>query len=479
MNLPPQSLEIEAAVLGAFLLQGDVFASFEGELSSVDFYDSRNIRVMEAISEISNRGGKIDILTVAEQMKKKNIPSPDEATSWPLYISKLTNNVGSTANLDVHIKIVRQNAIKRNLISMSNKILRDAYNPEVDVFDLINEWDTNLEKVNSSFSQDVVQSTNQLYMEMQERWRIANTGNGGSLTCRTGFDNFDKLIGGGFYEGNVITLAGRPGMGKTTIALQMARNVARSGKNVGIITLEMSALELFAKIVSGENKMNNRRLLRDSPNRDEHEKLDRWSVTEMKDLPIFYIDAPSMNTLQFKNAVKRLVGEYGCEFVIVDYLQLMEGDKDRRGSREQEVASISRTIKSSAKRNKIPILSLSQLNRGVETRGGDKRPQLADLRESGAIEQDSDMVIFAYRPEYYGIECFLADDGVTQVSSKNKLELIVAKNRNGAVLNHILGCDLQYSNVYETSIEDLMPLDALSPSDDFIGDLGYQEPNPF
>ena len=433
-KLPPQAIEIECAILGAFAIQSNLFSDYGSELKESDFYDTRNLNVFKVMISLDHKRINIDLLTIVKESEKMNLGLDS------FYIANLTSMVASTANIETHIAIVKQEAIKRKAIESCNQIIKQCYDTSTDSFDIIDQLTKDVDDISATVSTDSVQSLKSLTKDMKDRW-IEIENNGGMMGVMTGLSKIDDVVKG-FKTGNLIIIAGRPGMGKTTLAIQIARNVSKQNKPVGFITLEMTAMELYSKIVSGETNVNSSAMMYSIPADFQEHKINEFVNGKMAEMGIYFVDASSMNIQQMKSSVRKLKREFKCELVIIDYIQLMDGNG--KGNREQEVSSISRSLKSTAKLNDIPIIALSQLSRSVETRGGDKRPQLSDLRESGAIEQDADLVSFVYRPEYYDILNY--SDG--QLTA-NKMELIVAKHRGGKLGSAMLQTDLAYGNVFD------------------------------
>jgi replicative DNA helicase len=444
-KLPPQAIDLEEAVLGALLMDKEAFEDVHGILITSDFYKEVNQIVFESVLNLHEKESSIDILTVVENLKSRG---KLDQIGGPMYVAQLTNRVASSANIEFHARIIKQNSIKRKLIQIASDTIKNAYDDTVDVFDGLGYIESSMNALLQEIAVGRVESANDVFRQIVKDWDTRKELKTTITGVPSGFKDLDILTGG-FGEGNMIVLAGRPGMGKTTFALQMAQNATKYGKKVGFITLEMSPKELTSKIVSAYSKVDYKRILKQYPSESEYQSISSGIHGSFDGTvnSIFFIDKPSLTDIDFKIECRKLVKEKKVDMIIVDYLQLMQTN-DKKGVREQEISTISRAIKSTAKHLNIPIMALSQLSRSVEQRGGDKRPMLSDLRESGAIEQDADMVIFAYRAEYYNIE--QDSDGNSTIGTA---ELIIEKNRGGSTGIAVLDCDLRYSIIKDKGID--------------------------
>lgn len=426
-KLQPQAVELEEAVLGAMMLEKNAVNEGIEILQPESFYKEAHQKIFRAIVELFQESEPIDILTVTDKLRKTAVL---DEVGGPYYISQLTNKVASAANIQFHARIISQKYILRELIRISTEIVRDAFDETTDVFDLLDQAEQNLYKVAEGNIRKDYDRMNNLIMGAIEQIENAKNNEDGLSGVPTGFHNLDRLTGG-WQRSDLIILAGRPGMGKTAFVLSMARNIAvQFNRPVAVFSLEMSSLQLVNRLISSETEISGEKLRRGALEEHEYHQL-HARISKLTDAPIFIDDTPALSIFELRAKSRRLKAQHGIELIIIDYLQLMSagGENGKSSSnREQEISTISRSIKGLAKELDVPIIALSQLNRSVETRGGDKRPQLSDLRESGAIEQDADIVSFIYRPEYYNITQYENGESTLGVG-----EIIVAKHRNGAI----------------------------------------------
>ena len=432
-RLQPQARELEEAVLGALMLEKDAFARVSDILKPEHFYEKGHQIIFEAIQALSLRQDPVDILTVQEQLRKMN---QLEDAGGVLYLMKLTENVVSSAHLEYHSRIVAQKYIARQLISFAMDVQGKAYDESTDVKDLMNEAEAGLFQLSQqSMKKDVLQ-INPIIDEALNLIRIASQRTDGISGLTTGFVELDKITSG-WQKSDLIILAARPAMGKTAFVLSMARNMAVDNNiSVGIFSLEMSNIQLVNRLLVNVCEIPGEKIKNGQLSKEEWQQLDQ-ELKRLYDAPIYIDDTPSLSIFEFSTKARRLVKEHGVQIIMIDYLQLMNASGSKFGNREQEVSMVSRALKALAKELNIPIIALSQVNRASTTRsapGGAngnandaKRPQLSDLRESGAIEQDADIVCFIHRPEYYKI--FEDSEGRSTIG---KAELIVAKHRNGS-----------------------------------------------
>ncbi len=422
-KLPPQAVDLEEAVLGAMMLEKEALNDVIDILKPESFYKEAHQKIFEAISFLFNNSEPVDILTVTQQLKNEgNL----DFVGGPYYISQLTNRVASAANVEFHARIVSQKYILRELIRISSETIRDAYDDTQDVFDLLNRSEQELFSIAEGNLKGSTQKMHELIQESIHSIEEVAKKEGGVSGVPTGFRDLDQLTSG-FQPADMVVLAARPGMGKTAFVLSLARNTAvEFGKGVAVFSLEMSAAQLVNRLISSEAELAQDKLKKGNLEDHEWQQL-HAKIKKLSDAPLFIDDTPALSIFELRAKCRRLKSQYDIQMVIIDYLQLMtSGSND--GNREQEISTISRSIKSIAKELGVPIIALSQLSRAVETRGGEKRPMLSDLRESGAIEQDADMVMFIYRPAYYGIT--EDEDGLP---TDDMAELILAKHRNGSL----------------------------------------------
>ena len=422
-KVPPQAVDLEEAVLGAMMLEKDAVAAVIDILKPEVFYKESHQKIFEAIRDLFAKSEPVDILTVTNELKSKGML---EMVGGPYYITMLTSRIASTANVEFHARIVLQKHIQRELIRISSEIIKDAFEETTDVFDLLDKAEQGLFSVSETNLRRNWEDMNALIKQAIEDIEAAKNIKGHLRGVPSGFVSLDRITSG-WQKSDLIILAARPSMGKTALALTMARNVAvEFDKPVAIFSLEMSAVQLVTRLIASESQLRSEKLkkgeLADFEWQQLHDKIKRLVSAK-----IFIDDTPALTIFELRAKCRRLKQQHDIEMVFVDYLQLMSGGGDSKGNREQEISQISRSLKALAKELDIPVLALSQLSRAVETRPGQsKRPILSDLRESGAIEQDADLVLFIYRPEYYGIT-----EDENSHSTKRMAEVIIAKHRNG------------------------------------------------
>lgn len=424
-KIPPQAVDLEQAVLGAMMLEKNAVTDTIDILKPSSFYDPKHQFIYNAIRELFGSSSPIDLLTVVNKLKQNG---ELEAAGGAVYISQLTSRVASTAHIEFHARVISEKHIKRELIRMSSEVIRDAYEDTNDVFDVLNKAEGELFQIaenNMGKHVDSMQNVVRLAIEEIEKASLIKDGISG---IPTGFFALDKLTSG-WQRSDMIVIAARPAMGKTAFVLSMARNTAVDhGKPVALFSLEMSSVQLVKRLIASEARLSADKLRKGDLKEHEFQQL-HSRITKLATAPIYIDDTPGISVFDLRAKCRRLKMQHNIEIIIIDYLQLMTaGGTKGAGNREQEISTISRSIKEIAKELNVPVIALSQLSRSVEQRGGDKRPVLSDLRESGAIEQDADIVSFIYRPEYYG---FLQDEEGN--SNAGIGEIIVAKHRNGAL----------------------------------------------
>ena len=425
-KLPPQAVDLEEAVLGALMLEKDALTNVIDILKPDSFYRDNHKEIFSAIVELFNNSEPVDILTVTNQLRKKGVL---DMVGGPYYITQLTSKVSSAANVEYHARIINEKAIKRELIQIASEIHREAYEDSIDVFELLDKTEQKLFEVSEvNIKRNYADMRSIMHEAIIELEKKKNQKDG--LTgVPSGFTDLDRLTSG-WQRSDLVIIAARPAMGKTAFVLSTLRNAAVNfGRPVAIFSLEMSSVQLVNRLISAEAELGSEKIKKGTLEEYEWEQLIH-KTAKLSEAPLFIDDTPALSILELRAKCRKLVAQHGVELIVIDYLQLMSGDKTKNagGNREQEIASISRSLKNIAKELNVPVIALSQLSRAVEVRGGDKRPQLSDLRESGAIEQDADMVMFLYRPEYYGI---------TQDEEGNPLqgvgEVIISKHRNGSL----------------------------------------------
>ena len=423
-KIQPQAVDLEEAVLGAIMLEKDALTSVIDILKPDVFYKDQHRIIYSAIISLFSKSEPVDILTVTSELKKNGQLEP---AGGAYYITQLTNRVASSANVEYHAHIIIQKFIQRELIRISSEIIRDSFEDTMDVFDMLDKAEQNLFTISDSNLRRNTLDMNSLVKEALHFIEAAKNQQEQLRGVPSGFTALDRITQG-WQKSDLIILASRPGMGKTAFALSMARNIAVDfHKAVAVFSLEMSSVQLVTRLISAESNLPAEKLRKGDLADYEWEQLNT-KISRLIDAPIFIDDTPALSIFELRAKCRRLKAQHNIEMVFVDYLQLMSGSYDRQGNREQEISNISRSLKSLAKELDIPVLALSQLSRAVETRGGSKKPILSDLRESGAIEQDADLVLFIYRPEYYKIDQM--DDGTP---TSGLAEISVAKHRNGAL----------------------------------------------
>jgi replicative DNA helicase len=424
-KLPPQAPDLEEAVLGAIMLEKNAMDEIADLIKPDVFYVDAHSRIFNACYYLYKKRLPIDLLTVVNRLKET---AELEIVGGAYYVSKLTNRVASSANLPFHARIVFQKYMQRKVIEICTISIRDAFEDTIDVIDTIDTLETDIASLNQSAS------VGKKFMQVKDVWpemRERNTTllmNEGISGVRTGHNELDNVTGG-WQPTDLIIIAGRPSMGKTAFILDAARETAtRHNTPIAFFSLEMSLIQLVTRLVSQETDTELYKLNKQGIEIHDFIKIED-NLSKLFDAPLYIDDTPALSIAQLRSKVRKAKKELKIELVIIDYLQLMTvgGNENggRYGNREQEISTISRTLKQIAKELEIPVIALAQLNRAVDTRA-DKRPKLADLRESGAIEQDADVVGFIHRPEYYGDNAY--SDGS---STAGRAELIFGKHRNG------------------------------------------------
>ncbi len=419
-KVPPQVTEFEEAVLGALMLEKDAVHTVIDILKPECFYNDAHTKIFKAILHLSLEHKPIDIHTVAQQLKIEN---EIESIGGPFYLAQLTNKVASTAHLEYHARIIAQKYIQRELIRVGAEIQTRAFEEADDVSDMLDKAEQDLFQIAEGNIKKEVSRIDAVLREAIHQIEEAGKRADGLSGVPSGFTELDRMTSG-WQASDLLIIAARPAMGKTAFVLSMARNIAVDHKRpVAIFSLEMSSVQLVNRLISSETELSSEKIKNGNLQAYEWAQLET-KIRNLEEAPLFIDDTPALSIFEFRAKLRRLVMQFKIELAIIDYLQLMTAGTT--ASREQEVSTISRSLKAIAKELNIPIIALSQLNRSVEMRAGDKRPQLSDLRESGAIEQDADMVMFIHRPEYFGI---------TEDTLGNSLiglaEIIVAKHRNG------------------------------------------------
>ena len=426
-KLPPQAIELEEVVLGAMMIDKKGVDEVIDILTAEAFYKETNQLIFEAIFKLFQKSEPIDLLTVSNQLKKDE---NHERVGGDFYLISLTQKVSSSAHIEFHARIILQKYIQRSLIKISNEIITDSYDESKDVFDLLDNAESKLYDVTQGNIKKSSESAQTLVIQAKNKIEAVSNKEGLSGVA-SGFNKIDKLTAG-WQESDLVIIAARPGMGKTALSLSMASNIAINSKiPLAFFSLEMSSIQLITRMISSETGLDANKLRTGKLEKHEWEQLN-VRVKNLENAPLYIDDTPSLSIFDLRAKARRLVSQKGVKIIIVDYLQLMTaGANIKTGNREQEISTISRNLKALAKELKIPVIALSQLSRMVEGRTS-KRPLLSDLRESGAIEQDADIVSFIYRPEYYKIDQW---DDNERSSTEGEAEFIVSKHRNGGLGN--------------------------------------------
>ena len=439
-KLTPQAVEFEEAVLGALMIDEDAVTAVLDVLSPKMFYVEAHQHIFSAINKLFGMAEPIDLLTVTNQLRKDKLL---DLVGGASYLAMLTNRVTSSANIEYHARIVMEKFVVRELIQNCNSIIADSFDESADVLQLLDQAETKIFNIiESNFKRDskelhqVVRSALDNLNQLRE-----NTDELQGVPC--GIRAIDEKTGG-WQKSDLIIMAGRPGMGKTSFVLSIARNAAIDyNMPVAFFSLVMSATQLVQRMFSMESGVNSEHISKGNLTADEWQKL-MDNVGKLETSNLIIDDTPALSVFDLRAKCRRLKHKYGIKLVIIDYLQLMQGKADgtaKNGNREQEISYISRSLKALAKELDVPVIALAQLSRAVETRGGSKRPMLSDLRESGSIEQDADMVLFIYRPEYYKMDTFEED----QTPSAGLAEIMFEKNRHGSNGNVRVRFQSQYT----------------------------------
>lgn len=424
-KIPPQSTELEEAVLGALMIEKDALTTVIDILRPEVFYNPKLSLVYQAVVELFKQNDPVDLLTVSNQLKKMG---QLDAIGGYASLAQLTLRINSSANIEAHARYLVELFIKRELIRTSKEVERDAFEETTDAFNVLDKAqqflfelsEKNIRKSYEHISNVMAKAIN----EIKERKDMPD----GLTGVPSGFNDLDNITSG-WQKSDLVVVAGRPGMGKTAFVVSAARNAAVQFKRpVAIFSLEMSSEQLAGRLISSEAEIESE-VLRSGKLSDQDWKQMMTRISTLEEATLIIDDTPSLSIMELRAKARRLVAQYGVEMLIIDYLQLMQAEVGgKSGNRQEEISLISRSLKNIAKELNVAVIALSQLSREVEKQGSDKRPALSHLRESGAIEQDADMVIFLYRPEYYNI--MEREDGS---SSAGLGEIIIAKNRHGSV----------------------------------------------
>ncbi|NPA68981.1 MAG: replicative DNA helicase [Chlorobi bacterium] len=450
-KLPPQAIDIEMDVLGALMLERGKDIVVLDILKPESFYKPEHQKIFKAIQDLSVNHQPIDYHTIIEKLKQNG---DLEEVGGPAFVVSLSSRVGTAAHIEYHAKIIAEKFIKRELIRISSEIQARSYDESEDVQEILEFSQQGMfELALGSVNKEAVQIDSVMNEAINQIEEAKNREDGLS-GVPSGFSSLDRITSG-WQNSDLVIIAARPSMGKTAFVLSMARNMAvNHNKAVALFSLEMSSVQLVMRLISSETELGSEKLRSGNLKDHEWQQLE-YKIKNLEKARIFIDDTPAIGLNELRSKCRKLKTRENIDLVIIDYLQLMSGTAETRGNREQEVSMISRGLKAVAKELNLPIIALSQLNRSVEMRSGNKRPQLSDLRESGAIEQDADIVIFIHRPEKMGIT---EDDEGN--STRGLAQIIIAKHRNGAVTDVDLRFREEFARFEEFNEDFLPPIDA-------------------
>ena len=423
-RVPPNSVETEEIVLGALMIEKDAYPLVGELLRPACFYEPKNRLIFEAIQDLALLERPVDVQTVIEQLKKNKTLHEVGGEYYPILLS---TQINSTAHLETHARILYDKALQRELISFGNEVIKNAFDESIDVVDTMQDAESKLFEITQRTDKDEVEHVKYLIGDALKQIEQASSRKEGISGLNTGFREIDDMTSG-WQSPDLVIIAARPAMGKTAFVLSMARAMAMDYDiPVAIFSLEMSKTQIMTRLIVNHTEIPNDKIKRGNLDQEELRQLNE-GLDPLYEAPLFIDDNAGLSIFDLRSKARRLVREHGVKMIVIDYLQLMTASGMRANTnREQEVSMISRSLKQLAKELNIPIIALSQLNRSVENRGDGKIPQLSDLRESGAIEQDADMVCFIHRPEYYGI----TEDKEDGRDLRGLGQFIIAKHRNG------------------------------------------------
>lgn len=439
-RIPPHNIEAEQAVIGAIFLEPDAFSTASERISPNDFYRASHEVIYEAMFQLFEKGEPIDIVTVTTLLA--NSDKLDIAGGVP-YLTDLASSVPTAANIDYYSKIVEEKALLRRLISTATDIVTNTFSKEDEVEEVLDEAERSILEVSSRKNVNAFQPIKDVLIEVYDNIEQLHHAKDDVTGIPTGYRDLDRMTSG-FQRNDLIIIAARPSMGKTAFALNIAQNVAiNTDENVAIFSLEMGAAQLVQRMLCAEGNIDSQRLRTGKLVQEDWGKL-TMAMGSLSHAGIYIDDSPGIRVTDIRSKCRRLKQEHGLGMIIIDYLQLIQGSEHSRENRQQEVSEISRSLKSLARELEVPLIALSQLSRGVESRQ-DKRPMMSDLRESGSIEQDADIVGFLYRDDYYDSE-----------SEQQNIEIIISKQRNGPTgtvelafvkeYNKFVDLDFRYDN---------------------------------
>ena len=453
-HLQPQALEMEKAVLGALMIDKEAYGVVCETLRPESFYEPRNQMVYTAIRDLSMSEKPVDVLTVTEQLAKLGML---EEVGGPGYMAELSSRVASSANIEYHANVIAQKSLARQLISFASVIETKAFDETVDVEELMQEAEGSLFELSQRNMKKDYTAIDPVISQALKVLTAAAANTDGLTGISTGYYKLDDITSG-WQNSDLVIIAGRPAMGKTSFALSMAKTIAADLRvPMAFFSLEMSNVQLVNRLISNACEIEGSKILNGQLKPDEWDRLDK-RINNLLGAPLYVDDTPGLSVFELRTKARRLVREHGVKLIMIDYLQLMNANGMRFSSRQEEVSTISRSLKGLAKELDIPVLALSQLNRGLESREGNegKRPQLSDLRESGAIEQDADMVVFVHRPEYYRI---YQDENGRDL--RGMAEILIAKHRKGAtgiITLSFRGEFTRFENPEDKSLDNRAPI---------------------
>lgn len=426
-KVPPQNIEIEKVILGAIMLERSAFDLASEILSPDCFYTDAHKMIYSAMQHINSQNKVIELHTVAVELNKRG---EIDLVGGAYYLTALTNSVVSTAALEQHCRVILEKHMARELIKIGGEMVGMGFDESVDIFDFIDRAEQLVYAVSTSILKKDFQSIQSVGVKVFNQIDALRNSPSTFTGVPSGFTDLDRITNG-WQDSDLIILAARPSVGKTALALNLARNAATNHYKktpVGIFSLEMSANQLVQRIISAESEVPLEQIKTGRLSNDQYTILLKKGLHKLDSMDIYIDDSAALNIFEFRAKARRMVSKYKVGLIIIDYLQLMSGMRDKNGNREQEISNISRNLKALAKDLNVPIIALSQLSRKVEDRAGKKEPQLSDLRESGAIEQDADAVLFIYRPEYYEVKANEMGE-----STNGLTEIKIAKHRNGTL----------------------------------------------
>lgn len=451
-KLPPQAVEIEMALLGGMLVDNSSIALVADFVDPQAFYRESHKKIFDVIISLFQRGEPADILIVSEELRRRG---ELDAAGGAIYLTELTSSVVSSANAESYAKIVAEKSILRNLISIASSMASKSFERDADAFEMLDEAEQSVFRIAQRYLKKNYQPIKKLAKEAFEMLQEIHGKHSGVTGVPSGFYELDKLTGG-FQKSDLIIIAARPSMGKTALALTLARNAAVNHKvPVAMFNLEMSVEQVTLRLLCAEARVNMQRARTGSLQDDDFPRISA-SIGKLAESPMFFDDTSALTVLELRAKARRLKADHNIGLIVIDYLQLMSGHKAME-SREREISTISRLLKALAKELNIPIIALSQLNRQVEGRT-DKRPMLADLRESGAIEQDADIVMFVHRPEVYSIMAY--DDNTL---TEGTAEIIIGKQRNGPIGDIRLAFVKEFARFENIELHHYLPQESYAP----------------